>query len=174
MAHWSEFDPAVQSAYARLTEQDYCLLEPSDAEVASYKQQALWELAKRLRFEKIACSLLFDRISQDERADKQEAEIQRLTKKVCSAIMITLAINLSTGEERTYVGLSPEQTAMAAYAQQHGDWNTWDYETKYKHLVKKTGLLKCGCGDWSVCVMTESEMLSKHDAERKDPGSQQV
>ena len=108
------------------------------------------------------------------REQKLEAEIIRLQREQRPAIMITLAINLDTEEERTYVGLSPEQTAMAAYAQQHGDWNTWDYEAKYKHLVKKTGLLKCGCGDWSVCVMTESEMLSKHDAERKDPGSQQV
>lgn len=84
--------------------------------------------------------------------------------------MITFAINLATGEERTYVGLSPEQAAMAAYAQQHGDWNTWDYEAKYQHLVKSTGLLKCSCGDWAVSVMTESEMLNRNDCGRKNPG----
>lgn len=173
MVRWSIYDSEAVEAKRQLVLQGCILYSPTAAE-CSYKDQALWELVKRSRFEEIVLELQELLAQRTRREQTLEAEITRLQREQRPAIMITLATNLATGEERTYVGLSPEQTAMAAYAQQHGDYNTWDYETKYKHLVRSTGLLKCSCGDWGVCVMTESEMLSKHDAERKDPGSQQV
>lgn len=49
-----------------------------------------------------------------------------------------------------YVGISPKNALIAAYAQfKKKDFNTWDYEKRYGHLVEegpKTFLL----GDFTV------------------------
>ena len=171
MPRWNIYDSEAVEAKRQLVLQGCILFSPTAA-VCSYKDQALWEMVKRSRFEEIVLELQGLLAQSTRREQTLESEIIRLQREQRPAIMICLAINLATGEERTFVGLSPEQAAMAAYAQQHGDWNTWDYEAKYKHLVKSTGLLKCGCGDWGVCVMSESEMLKKHDSGRKNPGAE--
>jgi hypothetical protein len=49
--------------------------------------------------------------------------------------MITDVMNLMTGEVQTYT-CSPEEAVIAAYAQSLGDWNTWDYNEKYKDKVE--------------------------------------
>jgi uncharacterized protein YutD len=56
--------------------------------------------------------------------------------------------NLATQEERVYT-CSPDEAVLAAYAQEHGDWNTWDYQDKYSKLLKK-GQYTYLCGDWST------------------------
>ena len=44
--------------------------------------------------------------------------------------------------------LPPREAVIAAYAQYgHGDWNTWDYETQYGHLVV-TSCRHVSCGDY--------------------------
>lgn len=60
--------------------------------------------------------------------------------------MTTTVHNLSTDEERTYT-LGAREAVIAARAQVHGDWNTWDYEKKYGHLVEH-GKVSVACGDW--------------------------
>ena len=50
---------------------------------------------------------------------------------------MTRVLNLATGDWYTYT-LPPEQAVVAAYAQAHGDWSTWDYPRRYGHLVRET------------------------------------
>ncbi len=47
-------------------------------------------------------------------------------------------MNLAQGSVSTYVGISPRQAVIAAYAQSKGDFNTWDY-AKYERLVESGG-----------------------------------
>lgn len=44
---------------------------------------------------------------------------------------------------------SPKEAVVCAHAQSLGDYNTWDYDEKYNHLVEE-GLYTYLCGDWSV------------------------
>lgn len=70
--------------------------------------------------------------------------------------MITTVINLATGEKKDYT-CSPRQAVIAAYAQDHNDWNTWDYEKRYGQLVESsqhTWLV----GDWT----TRKEQADPH------------
>lgn len=59
-------------------------------------------------------------------------------------------MNLATAEKQEYDNtLTPEQAVIAAYAQSLGDFNTWDYEKRYAHLVE-TGKHTVLCGDFSA------------------------
>lgn len=57
--------------------------------------------------------------------------------------------NLKTGELLHFSGINREETVIAAYAQELGDYNTWDYRTKYGHLLKR-GRYAITCGDWTI------------------------
>lgn len=57
-------------------------------------------------------------------------------------------MNLSIGQKKTYT-LEPAKAVMAAYAQDQGDFNTWDYDKRYANMVK-VGKLTVTCGDWSA------------------------
>lgn len=49
--------------------------------------------------------------------------------------MITEVLDMNTGDKTTYT-LNPFQAVIAAYAQrERQDYNTWDYHTKYSHLL---------------------------------------
>lgn len=42
-------------------------------------------------------------------------------------------------------GCEPRDAVIAAHAQKVGDWNTWDYEVKWGHLVTETAdMVTCG------------------------------
>jgi hypothetical protein len=58
--------------------------------------------------------------------------------------------NLRTDEVRVYTGLCPSEAVIAAYAQEHGDWNTWNYgQHRYKpQFGKRTVSL----GDWCALL----------------------
>lgn len=48
-------------------------------------------------------------------------------------------------EVRHYVGISPREAVIAAYAQSIGDYNTWEYEHRYGHLAKEyREIVECG------------------------------
>lgn len=64
---------------------------------------------------------------------------------------MTTTMNLATGEEVMYSGLTPVEAVIAAYAQEKGDWNTWNYRRLYSHLVR-TGRFSVGCGDWTALI----------------------
>lgn len=61
--------------------------------------------------------------------------------------MVTVR-DLRTGREQVY-SCTPRQAVIAAFAQDRGDWNTWDYETRYGHLVEN-GRWHFFCGDFAA------------------------
>lgn len=63
---------------------------------------------------------------------------------------MTLVRNLSTGEERLY-DLDARSAVLAAYRQEHGDYNTWGYG-RYDGLLTY-GSKTVACGDW--CALLE-------------------
>jgi hypothetical protein len=54
--------------------------------------------------------------------------------------------NLLTDESKIYT-CDPLDAVIAAYAQEHNDWNTWEYFIRYNHLVE-VGQRVLFCGDW--------------------------
>ena len=52
---------------------------------------------------------------------------------------MTTVLNLSTGKEVIYT-CEPQKAVLAAYAQNRRDWNTWNYQKKYGHLLEITAL----------------------------------
>lgn len=59
-------------------------------------------------------------------------------------------LNLATGRSVLYCGdahLTPWTAVIAAYAQERGDWNTWEYPLRYEALVER-GRGVVACGDW--------------------------
>lgn len=69
---------------------------------------------------------------------------------------MTTVMNLSYPNQKLQYTRTPREAVIAAYAQHLrygtnsvGDWNTWDYEMKYGHLVEE-GRYCLLCGDWSV------------------------
>jgi hypothetical protein len=63
--------------------------------------------------------------------------------------MVTV-MNLATQEKKIY-SCSPREAVVAAYAQERKDFNTWNYDKNYDHLVE-TGKLVFLCGDWSAFI----------------------
>jgi len=59
---------------------------------------------------------------------------------------IRKTMNLRTGKEITFIGITPSEAVIAAHAQEHGNWNTWEY-TQDKYPVE-FGEKSCICGDW--------------------------
>ena len=61
--------------------------------------------------------------------------------------MITI-FNLATQERKDY-SCTPRQAVIAAFAQEKGDFNTWQYEERYGTRVQE-GKHTFLCGDWSA------------------------
>lgn len=68
---------------------------------------------------------------------------------------MTLVFNMTTSERRSY-GLSPEEAVVAAYKQEHGDYNTWE---KGKTPPITYGNFTLACGEW--CAFRPSEEIRK-------------
>ena len=52
-------------------------------------------------------------------------------------------------DHMTYVGLTPRQAVIAAYAQSIGDNGTWEYEKRYSDKVYE-GRVSVACGDFAA------------------------
>jgi hypothetical protein len=66
-------------------------------------------------------------------------------------------LNLSTGEERFYLGLTPEQAVIAAYEQsQKHNYSTWTYPSPEKHPHFRKGEKTVACGDWTAALVQPS------------------
>jgi hypothetical protein len=63
--------------------------------------------------------------------------------------MVHIVFNMITGAEIKYCGCTAKEAVIAAFAQDRGDWNSWDYETRYAHLVQH-GHWHFFCGDFAV------------------------
>ena len=61
---------------------------------------------------------------------------------------VTVVMNLATGKKQVY-SCNPRRAVIAAHAQSRNDWNTWQYEGRYGHLVQ-SGQHVVICGDWSA------------------------
>ena len=61
---------------------------------------------------------------------------------------MTTVMNLATHKLISY-SCSPDQAVVAAYAQERNDWNTWDYSTRYGHLLER-GEHTVSCGYWAA------------------------
>jgi hypothetical protein len=57
-------------------------------------------------------------------------------------------VNLSTREVLIYT-CTPAEAVIAAYAQEHKDFNTWMYAERYGHLLEQ-GKYTYLCGNWSA------------------------
>jgi hypothetical protein len=57
-------------------------------------------------------------------------------------------MNLATQEKQIY-SCSPDQAVIAAHAQSLHDFNTWEYDKNYGHLLEE-GKLTWLCGDFSA------------------------
>jgi len=57
-------------------------------------------------------------------------------------------MNLCTDEKQVYT-CEPRMAVICAYAQNNGDYNTWDYEKKYSHLIMESNFCY-NCGDFGV------------------------
>ncbi len=64
--------------------------------------------------------------------------------------MPVTVVNFATRNEQIYT-CSPREAVVAAYAQSLGDYNTWDYTTKYDHLVV-VGSSTVACGDFCALL----------------------
>jgi hypothetical protein len=86
---------------------------------------------------------------------------------------MTIVTNLSTGEKREY-SCDSRSAVIAAYAQEKGDWNTWDYESNYGDQVVLAYRFY-NLGDWATvapdAVLDTNRLQSNIDAEEvlKDP-----
>ena len=62
--------------------------------------------------------------------------------------MVTEVINLWTEEKREFK-LPPQEAVVAAYAQEHGDYDTQGYAEKYNKFVF-VATVTVTCGNWSA------------------------
>jgi hypothetical protein len=65
-------------------------------------------------------------------------------------------LNLETGEERIYVGITPEQAVVAAYEQSRGNFSTWTYPSPEEHPHLRRGQKTVACGDWTAALVQPS------------------
>jgi hypothetical protein len=70
-----------------------------------------------------------------------------------------MVMNLNTGAEYHYSGITPREAVIAAYAQgERQDWNTWDYEKKYGYLVRISRSSRTiSCGEYSTLMAPTTE-----------------
>jgi len=57
--------------------------------------------------------------------------------------------NLADGSTQVYSCCKPKEAVVCAYAQSKGDFNTWNYDSKYSNLVEESELCYL-CGDFCV------------------------
>lgn len=63
--------------------------------------------------------------------------------------MTTEVMNLATGEQKVYT-LPPEKALRAAYFQERGDYNTWEYDKKEAPAIKRGRHDTLWLGDWAT------------------------
>ncbi len=68
-------------------------------------------------------------------------------------------LNLSTGDYQIYT-CDSRTAVLSAYAQSLGNWNTWEYERLYGHLLLE-GEHSWNCGDFSA-LKTKGENDGQH------------
>jgi len=77
------------------------------------------------------------------------------TKQKGRTVLVEV-VNMRTLVRVTYVGPTPEEAVIAAYAQSLGDWSTWQYREKYSSTVEY-GKQFVYCGDWATRKWSSSK-----------------
>lgn len=77
--------------------------------------------------------------------------------------------DLSSTREQTFVGVSPREAVIAAYAQSRGDYSTWEYEGRYGGLVI-LGNLTVACGDFCASRVDPSVPVKERPVPRTKEG----
>lgn len=72
--------------------------------------------------------------------------------------------NLSTGEERTFAGISPAAAVVNAYEQAKGNNNTWAYDYSQAKVSKSGGTVSCG--DWTA-ILSKDKIMAQIRASKK-------
>jgi hypothetical protein len=67
-------------------------------------------------------------------------------------------LNLTTRNYQIYT-CDPRSAVIAAHAQSLGDWNTWDYESKYADIAQE-GKYSWNCGNFSALKETKDDKPS--------------
>lgn len=62
--------------------------------------------------------------------------------------MTVTVYRLSDDKTQIYT-CAPQEAVVAAYAQERGDWNTWDYQARYGDLVIESDNFVT-CGDFTA------------------------
>jgi hypothetical protein len=82
------------------------------------------------------------------------ADCQRIADAAHARLHPTTVYHLGTDQVLRYT-LPPRQAVIAARAQAEGDYNTWDYETKYGPRVRE-GKYGFHLGDFSAPFIKEA------------------
>ena len=61
-------------------------------------------------------------------------------------------LNLGTGKHVTY-SLPPEEAVVAAYEQNRGNFNTWQYAAFADHPKARRGQYSVSCGDFAAIIV---------------------
>lgn len=104
----------------------------------------------------IDLSIKFDPLMEARTRDVDQAGVTKwwnILKPTLNVARVTV-VNLSTGAERVYMGLTPAQAVVAAHEQaDRGNFNTWNYDwTKAKVSDSRETV---ACGDWTAKYLTE-------------------
>ena len=59
-----------------------------------------------------------------------------------------LVRNLRTLDTQKFIGTTPEQAVIAAYAQSRGDYNTWNYAKYNTSVIQSSQSRTVACGDF--------------------------
>lgn len=90
----------------------------------------------------------YESLLAHEEYTERRAQYDRLKAEFGSEKEMCTVMNLCTSETQVYT-CPPKDAVIAAFAQSRDDWNTWDYNEKYGHLVKE-GNVTFICGDFSA------------------------
>ena len=62
--------------------------------------------------------------------------------------MLVTVMNMET-QERLYYTCAPKEAVVCAYAQSMDDYNTWDYDKNYNHMIEEGPEIYL-CGNFGV------------------------
>jgi hypothetical protein len=80
----------------------------------------------------------------------------------------TTVFNLGTGEYEGTWSTLPDIAVLCAYAQSINDWNSWSYEERYGHLVRRSREI-VACGDFSAVRRGDTRLLRQRGRKRSWP-----
>ena len=77
--------------------------------------------------------------------------------------MAVTVTNLSTGEEKVYLDMHPENAVIVAYLQSRNNYNTWDYKRLCEEMRPniRRGTHSIAYGDWCALLRPDSRITGQ-------------